>query len=46
MSLERFWVIQDVRDEIQTNISFIKYELQNSIETNISCKNQRKIYLG
>ena len=29
---------QDVSDEIQTIIYFIKDELQNSIETNISCK--------
>ena len=29
---------QDVSDEIQTRISFIKYELQNSIENNISGK--------
>ena len=25
-------------DEIQKSISFIKYELQTSIKTNISCK--------
>ena len=34
----KFKAIQEVSDEIQTNISFIKYELQTSIENNISCK--------
>ena len=29
---------QDVSDEIQTSISFIKYELQTPIETNMSSK--------
>ena len=33
-----FRVRQEVSDEIQESIYFIKYELQNSIETNISCK--------
>ena len=33
-----FRAVQEVSDEIQTSISFIKYELQNSIETNISYK--------
>ena len=31
-------VRQDVSDEIQTSIYFIKDELQNSIETHIYCK--------
>ena len=29
---------QDVSDKIQTLISFIKYELQTSIETDTYCK--------
>ena len=33
---------QDVSDEIQTIISFIKYELQTSIETNISRKKEKE----
>ena len=33
-----FRVRQEVSDEIQTSISFIKYELQTSIENIISCK--------
>ena len=37
-----FRVIQEVSDEIQTSIYFIKYELQTSIETTKSCKNQGK----
>ena len=37
-----FRVRQEVSDEIQTNISFIKYELQNSIENNISCKKRNE----
>ena len=37
-----FRVRQEVSDEIQTNISFIKYELQNFIENNISCKKRNE----
>ena len=33
-----FRVKEDISDENQTSISFIKYELQTSIETNTSCK--------
>ena len=33
-----FRVIQEVRDEIKTSISFIKDELLNSIENHKSCK--------
>ena len=33
-----FRVRQEVSDEIQKNISFIKDELQTSIENNIFCK--------
>ena len=33
-----FRVRQEVSDEIQTSIYFIKDELQTSIENNISCK--------
>ena len=33
-----FRIRQEVSDEIQTNISFIKDELQTSIENNISYK--------
>ena len=33
-----FRVRQDFSEKIQTIISFIKYELQTSIENNISCK--------
>ena len=33
-----FRVKKEVSDEIQTSISFIKYELQTSIENNVSCK--------
>ena len=43
-----FRVRQEVSDEIQASISFIKYELQTSIENNISCKqkeNKGKIIL-
>ena len=37
-----FRAIQDVSDEIQTIISFIKDEIQTFIETNISCKKENK----
>ena len=37
-----FRVRQDVSDEIQTSISFIKYELQTPIETNMSCKKENE----
>ena len=37
-----FRVRQDVSDEIQTSISFIKYELQTSIENIISSKKIKK----
>ena len=37
-----FWVRQEVIDEIQTSIYFIKDELQNSIENNIYCKKIKK----
>ena len=37
-----FRVRQDVSDEIQTSISFIKYELQTSIENNIYCKKRKE----
>ena len=33
---------QDVSDENKTSISFIKDELQTSIETNISCKKAKE----
>ena len=33
-----FGVRQEVSDDIQTSISFIKYELQKSIENHIYCK--------
>ena len=37
MSLQKYFrVRQEVSDEIQTSISFINYELQTSIENNIS----------
>ena len=36
-----FRVKQEVGDEIQMGNYFIKYEIQTSIETNISCKNQK-----
>ena len=36
-----FWVRQEVSDEIQTIISFIKDELQTSIENHISCKKNK-----
>ena len=35
-------VRQENSDEIQTSISFIKYELKNYIEHNISCKNREE----
>ena len=35
---------KDVSDEIQTRISFIKDELQNSIEINICCKKIELIF--
>ena len=41
-----FRVRQDVSDEIQRNIYFIKNEIQTSIETNISCKKAKKKYFG
>ena len=37
-----FRVRQDLSVEIQTSVSSIKYELQTSIETNISCKKSKK----
>ena len=37
-----FRVRQEVSDEIQTSISFIKDELQNSIENNKSCKKRKE----
>ena len=36
-----FSVRQEVSDEIQTSIHFIKYELQNYIENHISCKKRK-----
>ena len=36
-------VRQEVIDEIQTSISFIKDKLQTSIETNKSCKKGKEI---
>ena len=36
-----FRVRQEVSDEIQTIIPFIKYELQNFIVNNRSCNNKR-----
>ena len=36
-----FRVRQEVSDKIQIIISFTKYELQTSIENNISCKNRK-----
>ena len=41
-----FKVIQEVNDEIQTSISYIKDELQNSIENNILGKRKRKNHFG
>ena len=41
-----FRVRQDVSDEIQTSVSFIKDDPQSSIENNISCKNQWNKYFG
>ena len=35
-------VRQEVNDEIQTSISFIKYELKISIENNIFCKKRKR----
>ena len=37
-----FRVKQEVSDEIQTCISFIKYELQTSIENHIFCKKRKE----
>ena len=37
-----FRVRQEVGDEIQTNVSFIKYELQTSVESNIICKKRKE----
>ena len=37
-----FRVRQEVSDEIQTSISFIKDEPQNSIENNTSCKKRKE----
>ena len=37
-----FRVRQEVSDEIQTSISFIKYDLQTSIENNKSCKKRKE----
>ena len=37
-----FRVRQDGSDEIQTSISFIKDNIQASIETNISCKKSKE----
>ena len=37
-----FRVRQEVSDEIQTSISFIKYELQNSIENHIYFKKRKE----
>ena len=41
-----FRVRQEVSDEIQTMISWIKDELQSSIENNISCKKGKENYFG
>ena len=38
-----FRVRQEVSDEIQTSIPFIKYELQTSIQKYISCKKRKEI---
>ena len=40
-----FRVRQEVSEEIQTSIYFIKDELQISIENDISCKKEREIIL-
>ena len=40
-----FWVRQEVNDEIQTIISYIKDELQIFIENNINDKKKGKIVL-
>ena len=37
-----FKVRQEVNDEIQTSISYIRYELQNSIENNILGKTRKE----
>ena len=37
-----FRVRQEVSDESQTSIYFIKYELQNSVENNICCKKRKE----
>ena len=37
-----FRVRQEVSDEIQTSIYFIKDELQTSIENNMSCKKRKE----
>ena len=37
-----FRVRQEVSDEIQKIISFIKYELQTSNKNNISCKKRKE----
>ena len=41
-----FRVRKEVSDEIQRSISYIKDELQISIETNIYSKKAKKKYLG
>ena len=41
-----FKVRQEVNDEIQTSISYIKYELKNSTEKNILGKKERKNNFG
>ena len=41
-----FRVRQEVSDEIQTSISYIKHELQKSIENRISCKKIKETNFG
>ena len=41
-----FRVIQEVSDDILTSISFIKNELQTSIENNIFCKKAKEDHFG
>ena len=41
-----FKVLQEINDEIQTSISYIKYELQIFIEKNISGKTRKENHFG
>ena len=40
-----FRIRQEVNDEIKRSISFIKYDIQISIENNISGKKRQLLYL-